>query len=118
MRDSGTVTGTIAPSVCSGSVPGPSSGSVTFAGALVPRIVVRSFVVRSSTATPSSRVDRARSWLAEAMDSVRTCAGLAGVPAPSDDSGAGVIADTVPSVGRAIHRLPLPSNTPPATPGG
>jgi hypothetical protein len=97
-------------------------------------MVVSAFVVRLSTATPVSSVEIARSWLGGATAAVLISFGpSAAPPAPppfspplspfsppraSDGRGAGVIADTVPSLGTAIHSRPLPSKMPPVMPGG
>ena len=52
------------------------------------------------------------------LTSLGPAAAGAGAAGAADGSGAAVIAETVPSLGTAIHSRPLPSKTPPVMPGG
>lgn len=116
------MTGTRGPLVRAGSAAGPDS--VSGVGCTSPRCTRTSFpAVRSSTATPSSRVETTSSWLASATSYDSTRCGLSPAPAGAADAGAdgslaAVIAETVPWLGTAIQSRPLPSKVPPVMPGG
>ena len=100
-----------------GRLPLPDScGSGTVRG-LSPCTTVSVVAVESSTATPSASVDMVRSWSGWATGIVRAVTGVDVVPWLGCTL-AGRIPTTVPSLATSTHSVPVPSNLPPATPGG